>query len=134
MMSDDGVKDAQFVKLAGDASEGWYMTCPCTDPTANAKTKKFAADYQKKFNQSPGTYSAESFDVTNMIIDQLGKLGKDTSREKLRDALAKTSYQGLTKEFSFDGQGNLKKQAIFLYQVKGGKIDYLGGVDELTAG
>jgi branched-chain amino acid transport system substrate-binding protein len=134
MVSDDGVKDAQFVKLAGDASEGWYMTCPCTDPTANAKTKKFAADYQKKFNQAPGTYSAESYDVTNMIIAELEKSGKDTSREELRDALAKATYQGLTKEFSFDEQGNLKKQAIFLYQVKNGEIEYLGDVDELTAG
>jgi branched-chain amino acid transport system substrate-binding protein len=133
-MSDDGVKDAQFVKLAGDASEGWYMTCPCTDPTANAKTKEFAADYKKEFNQAPGTYSAESYDVTNMIIEQLKKLGKDTSREKLRDALAKATYEGLTKTFSFDENGNLKKQAIFLYQVKNGKIEYLGGVDELTAG
>jgi branched-chain amino acid transport system substrate-binding protein len=134
MMSDDGVKDAQFVKLAGDASEGWYMTCPCTDPTANAKTKEFATDYKKEFNQAPGTYSAESYDVTNMIIEQLKKLGKDTSREKLRDALAKATYEGLTKTFSFDESGNLKKQAIFLYQVKNGKIEYLGGVDELTAG
>jgi branched-chain amino acid transport system substrate-binding protein len=134
MVSDDGVKDAQFVNLAGDASEGWYMTCPCTDPTANAKTKKFADDYQKEFNQAPGTYSAESYDVTNMIVEQLRKLGKDTGREQLRDALAKTTYQGLTKEFSFDEQGNLKKQAIFLYQVKSGKIEYQGGIDELTAG
>lgn len=134
MMSDDGLKDAQFVKLAGDSSEGWYMTCPCTDPTANAKTKKFATDYKKEFDQDPGTYSAESYDVTNMIVEQLKKLGKDTGREKLRDALAKATYQGLTKEFSFDGQGNLKKQTVFLYQVKNGKIAYLGGVDELTAG
>lgn len=132
MMSDDGTKDDQFLKLAGKSAEGWFLTCPCTDPNVDEKTKKFAADYKKEFKEAPGTYSAESYDVTNMIIEQLKKLGGDVERQALADALAKASYKGLTKTFSFDDKGNLKEQAIFLYQVKGGKIEYQGAVEELT--
>lgn len=132
MMSDDGTKDDQFVKLAGASADDWFLTCPCTDPNVDEKTKKFAADYKKEYKEAAGTYSAESYDVTNMIIDQLKKLGGDVERQALADGLAKASFKGLTKTFSFDDKGNLKEQAIFLYQVKSGKIEYEGSVEELT--
>jgi branched-chain amino acid transport system substrate-binding protein len=131
-ISGDGSNDRKFVELAGDASEGWYLTCPCTDASVEAGTKKFTEDYQKEFNQPPGTYSAEAYDITNMIIEEMKKLGGDVDREALRDALKKASYKGLTKTFSFDDKGEFKGTDVFLYQVKGGKIEYQGNVNELV--
>ncbi|MFD4137968.1 MULTISPECIES: branched-chain amino acid ABC transporter substrate-binding protein [unclassified Streptomyces] len=131
-ISGDGSNDAKFVELAGDASENWFLTCPCTDATVEAGTKKFAADYQKEFGRAPGTYSAEAYDITNMIIEQVKGLKGDVQREALRDALAKASYKGLTKTFSFDENGEFKGTDVYLYQVKGGKIAYQGNVNELV--
>ncbi|MFF8385375.1 branched-chain amino acid ABC transporter substrate-binding protein [Streptomyces kanasensis] len=131
-ISGDGTNDAKFIELAGDASESWFLTCPCTDATVEAGTKKFAADYQKAFNRAPGTYSAEAYDITNMIIEQIKGLKGDVQREALRDALAKASYKGLTKTFSFDENGEFKGTDVYLYQVKGGKIAYQGNVNELV--
>ncbi|MDF3141522.1 MULTISPECIES: branched-chain amino acid ABC transporter substrate-binding protein [unclassified Streptomyces] len=130
-ISGDGSNDAKFVELAGSASENWYLTCPCTDATVEAGTKKFAEDYQKEFNRAPGTYSAEAYDVANMIIAEIKKAGKDVEREALRDALAKASYKGLTKTFSFEKNGEFKGTDVFVYQVKSGKIAYQGNVNEL---
>lgn len=132
-ISGDGSNDKKFVELAGDASEGWYLTCPCTDATVEEGTKKFAADYQKEFDRAPGTYSAEAYDITNMIIQEIKKLGKDgADRESLRDALAKASYKGLTKTFSFGENGEFNGKDVFVYQVKSGKIEYQGNVEELV--
>ncbi|MFF4831123.1 branched-chain amino acid ABC transporter substrate-binding protein [Streptomyces sp. NPDC001315] len=131
-ISGDGSNDAKFVELAGSAAENWYLTCPCTDATVEAGTKAFAADYQKEFNRAPGTYSAEAYDITNMIIEQIKGLKGDVQREALRDALAKASYKGLTKTFSFDENGEFKGTDVYLYQVKSGKIVYQGNVNDLV--
>ncbi|MDG9704002.1 branched-chain amino acid ABC transporter substrate-binding protein [Streptomyces sp. DH37] len=133
-MSGDGTNDAQFIELAGDASDQWFLTCPCTDATKEDATKKFAADYEKEFKLAPGTYSAESYDAAMMIIEEIKKLHEDggVERQALVDALRGVKYKGLTKEFSFDDKGEFTNQTIYLYQVKGDGIEYQGSIDELA--
>ncbi|WP_461027178.1 branched-chain amino acid ABC transporter substrate-binding protein [Streptomyces sparsus] len=131
-VSGDGSNDMQFVKLAGDSANGWKLTCPCTDPTQEEATKAFAEDYEKEYNQAPGTYSAESYDVAKMIISEIAGLEGDVSNEALLESLKKVKYQGLTKEFSFDDKGEFTSQTIYLYEVKDSKIGYVGNIDELT--
>ncbi|MBW1604707.1 branched-chain amino acid ABC transporter substrate-binding protein [Streptomyces sp. JJ66] len=133
-MSGDGSRDMQFVELAGDAANGWLLTCPCTDPTQEEATKKFAEDYEAAYNQPPGTYSAESFDVANMIIEQIAETGgADSDGGKLLEALRGVEYKGITKEFSFDDSGDFTNQTIYLYEVKDREIGYRGSVDKLSA-
>ncbi|MDX3093765.1 branched-chain amino acid ABC transporter substrate-binding protein [Streptomyces sp. ME01-24h] len=133
-ISGDGANDAKFVELAGAAADKWFLTCPCTDATKNESTKAFTEAYTKKFNTAPGTYSAESYDIANLVISEMKKLGKDVTREKLLAALKGVSYEGLTKTFSFDDKGELKIKNVYLYQVADGKIGYLGDVATLSNG
>ena len=133
-ISGDGSKDDKFVQLAGPAAESWYLTCPCTDATKEQNTKDFAAAYQKKFGVAAGTYSGEAYDITNMIIGEMKKLGKDVTRDKLLAALRTADYQGLTKEFSFDANGEFKGKNVYIYQVRSGKIEYLGDADTVSQG
>lgn len=130
-ISGDGSKDDKFIELAGDSSENWYLTCACTDATVEESTKAFSDAYQKKFKRPPGTYSAESYDITNMIIQEIKKLEGEVDREGLREALRKATYKGLTKEFSFQENGEFKGENVYLYQVKSGKIGYMGEVNSL---
>ncbi|MGD9481813.1 branched-chain amino acid ABC transporter substrate-binding protein [Streptomyces sp. TRM70308] len=133
-MSGDGSRDMQFVELAGDSANDWLLTCACTDPTQEEATKKFAEDYEAAFNQPPGTYSAESFDVANLIIEQIAETGgADSTSEKLLEALRAVEYKGITKEFSFDDTGDFTNQTIYMYEVQDREINYLGSVDKLTA-
>ncbi len=133
-ISGDGTKDDKFIQLAGAASEGWYLTCPCTDATKAQATKDFADAYQKKFNTAAGTYSGESYDIANMIIGEMKKLGGGVTRAKLLAALKGADYKGLTKEISFESNGELKAKNVYIYQVKAGKIEYLGDVDSVSNG
>ncbi|WP_240796228.1 branched-chain amino acid ABC transporter substrate-binding protein [Streptomyces sp. RFCAC02] len=131
-ISGDGSNDDEFINLAGEASEGWYLTCPCTDATAEEATQAFAERYEAAFQIPPGTYSAESYDVANMIIEQIAALNGEVDRQTLYQALAGVEYQGLTKSFSFDENGEFTEQAIFLYRVENGAIGYVGNVQELA--
>ncbi|WP_093801345.1 branched-chain amino acid ABC transporter substrate-binding protein [Streptomyces sp. Wb2n-11] len=131
-ISGDGTNDVKFIELAGEATEGWYLTCPCTDANVESATKEFTTEYKKKFKVNPGTYSAEAYDLANMIIQEMKKLGDKVDRQSLHQALQKATYKGLTKEFSFDDKGELKIQNVYLYQVKDGKIEYQGAVEELA--
>jgi branched-chain amino acid transport system substrate-binding protein len=127
-MSDDGSKDPNFVKEAGTASNGAYFTCPCADPT---KAASFFTAYKAAFNQDAGTYSAEAYDVANAIISAMKGLGADVTRQALATAVANVNYTGVTKTVAFGSNHELKTTAVYLYQVKGTDIDYLGAIDDL---
>lgn len=133
-VSGDGSNDPELLNLAGGAVEGWYLTCPCTDASENEATQAFAERYEEEFGVAPGTYSAESYDATNMIIETIAELGGDPSREELYEALANAEYEGLTKTFSFTESGALANETIYFYQVEGGEIGYLGETSELVGG
>ncbi|MGA4542244.1 branched-chain amino acid ABC transporter substrate-binding protein [Uniformispora flossi] len=135
MISGDGTNDPKFIELAGDASNNWYLTCPCTDANVEAATKQFTADYTKAFNTAPSTYSAESFDLTNMVIEQIKGLdaaGTKITRELMLGKLKTAEYKGLTKTFKFDEKGEFAGAGIYLYQVKSGKIEYEGNIEQLA--
>ena len=135
-MSGDGSNDPELIELAGDAAEGWYLTCPCTDASEEEATQAFAERYQEAYDTAPGTYSAESYDAANMIIQQIDALQGEggVDRQSLFEALSGAEYEGLTKTFSFEEDGSFAQQKIYLYQVDGGEIGYLGATDELAAG
>jgi branched-chain amino acid transport system substrate-binding protein len=125
-MSDDGTKDPNFVKLAGTAAaNGAYFTCPCSDATKNGS---FASAYKSAFNQDPGTYSAEAYDVANAIISAMKSLGGNISREALAKAAANIDYKGITKTVSFGSNHELKTNTVYLYKVNNGNIDYIGPI------
>ncbi|HVW81561.1 MAG TPA: branched-chain amino acid ABC transporter substrate-binding protein [Mycobacteriales bacterium] len=129
-MSDDGVKDPNFIKLAGASNaEGTYFTCPCSDPS---KAADFFTAYKAAFNQDAGTYSAEAYDVANAIITAMKGISGDITRQALVDAVANVSYDGITKTVAFGSNHELKSTTVYLYQVVNGAIKYLGAIDDLV--
>ncbi|MFB7668264.1 branched-chain amino acid ABC transporter substrate-binding protein [Kitasatospora sp. NPDC056138] len=132
-IASDGTNDRKFIDLAGDASEGWLLTCPCVDATVEPGIKKFTEDYRAEFKVDPGTYSAEAFDVTNLVIEQLRTLGTDATREALLDKVRHADYKGLTKRFRFDDKGEFPDRTAFLYRVESGRIAYQGNILTLAA-
>lgn len=113
----DGVKDDQFVKNAGDASDGAYFTCPCTD---GSKIPGFGDAYTQQYGTPPATYSAESYDVTTILLKGLDKGLKD--RASMLDYVKNYDGQGLTKHYKWGPDGELSDTPVFAYKVTGGKI------------
>jgi branched-chain amino acid transport system substrate-binding protein len=130
-LSDDGANDPKLIDSAGAAAaEGALMTCPCGDITANPAAKSFVTDYTAAAGMAPGTYSAEAFDATNVLLQAIDA-GKTTSKD-INDYLSTVSYQGLAKTVKFDAKGEVASNTIYVYEVKGGKVVYDGSVDELV--
>ncbi|MFE7559994.1 branched-chain amino acid ABC transporter substrate-binding protein [Kitasatospora sp. NPDC057500] len=135
-MSDDGTNDPKFIQLAGSASEGWQMTCPCLSAAASADpaAKKFVEDYTALAHQPPGTYSPEGYDTTNTLIQVMKSLGTDVDRQKVVEGLRTVDHKGLSKEIRFQPNGEVTEKGIYVYEVRNGRIAALGTVDKLIAG
>jgi branched-chain amino acid transport system substrate-binding protein len=133
LMSGDGSYDSHYISGAGAKNaEGTLLSCQCSSIADNPKGAQFVSDYKAAFGQDPGAYSAEAFDVANSIISVLKTLGDNPTRAAVVSAYANVDYQGLTKEIVFGPDHNLKVQTAFLYQVKNGKLAYLGDLTDLT--
>ncbi|MDX2709323.1 branched-chain amino acid ABC transporter substrate-binding protein [Streptomyces sp. PA03-6a] len=127
-ISGDGSNHSTFIPLAGEASQGWYFTCPCIDSSKNAKAKAFNKAYRDKFGTPPAAYAVEAYDIAKMIIQEFSNLGTNVSRAQILANLKKVKYSGLSKRFSFDDSGELESDRIGLYRVEGSEINYLGVV------
>jgi branched-chain amino acid transport system substrate-binding protein len=111
----DGVRDNQYVQLAGPAAEGSFISCTCAPSPAD-----FAATYKAKFNTDPGTYAPESYDSTLAFLTAIAA-GK-TTRKDINDYLKTIDIKGLTKQIKFDDKGEVVAKTVYIFTVKDGKI------------
>jgi branched-chain amino acid transport system substrate-binding protein len=130
LVSGDGSKDDQYLAQGGAATEGAYITCPCGGPVAaTATAQAFEKDYKAKYNVASGTYSAEAFDATNLIIAAIKAAGSDVTRQKVADLVKATKdFPGVSHTITFDAKGEGGTGQIFAFQVKAGKIERLGEI------
>jgi branched-chain amino acid transport system substrate-binding protein len=131
-VSDDGANDAKLITTAGSSeAQGALVTCPCGDISANAKAASFTSAYTASSGVAPGTYSAEAYDATNVVLQAI-KAGKKTGAD-INDFLKTVSYTGLTKTLKFDAAGEVATATIYIYEVKGDKVAFDGSVSQLIA-
>lgn len=118
IVAPDGVRDADFVKNAGDAAEGVYLTCPCL---SSAGFPDFTAAYKEvSGGKEPSTYSPEAYDAATILLSGIDK-GINT-RAALLDYVKNYKGQGLTKYFEFEPNGEGKNTPVWVYKVENGQI------------
>ena len=133
-MSGDGGCTPEFIKLAGDATEGFYCT-QAGLPLERMADKTFAERYKKRFSTEVQIYSPYSYDAVGVLVDAM-KRANSVDPAKYIAELPKTSYPGLTGRIEFDDKGDIKNGAITLYEAKEGKLnvlDVVGGTAPAAA-
>jgi len=111
-----------FVQTAGvDVAEGSVMTSPYLSNDTNAKTKAFAAAYQKAFNSEAEFHGAKAYDGMTIFIQAMKKTPNDLSGPKLIEAVRSITYDGLLGQFKYDEVG-LGLHATQIGILKAGKI------------
>ncbi len=110
-ISDDGTNDPQFVKQAGSASKGAYLTCPCGPAPTD-----FAAKYQASSGQAPGVYSVEGYDLTTIMLKAIDSGVKD--RAAMIASFKSYKGDGVGKHYEWDSTGELATTNTWVYQVK----------------
>ncbi|MEV1145567.1 branched-chain amino acid ABC transporter substrate-binding protein [Micromonospora sp. NPDC049799] len=124
MVAGDGVNDANFIKVAGDAvAEGTVLTCPCAPATA-AKGS-FLTDYKAAFeNAEPGTYADVSYDITKIMLEGI-KEGKATRADLLsfiKSYNKAGTATGVTYKFADTGELDPAEVVVWAFKVNAGKV------------
>ncbi len=111
-LSDDGSKDPTFGELAGAANaEGAQVTCPCADPLKIDAAAEFVEGMQAEYGKTaPGTFAADVYDVTTMVIEGLKDYDGDVEdiaavREFVVSIFDEANYEGVAKTYSWEESG-----------------------------
>jgi branched-chain amino acid transport system substrate-binding protein len=132
-ISGDGALDAGFVSAAGDAAEGSLLTCPCyfASEASPGELGEFATAYEEINGSVPGTYSTESFDAANILLE--GILAGNTDRASLLEYVEGLTTVGdaISKPVTFKSDGNIEAQGIFVFKVENGEIVLDTATDDL---
>lgn len=130
----DGALNPDYPTKSGPAADGSIITCQCAPvplyggPTTGALAD-YSTAYKAKYNKDPEAYGPEAFDAASLIIAAL-KAGK-TDRKGVLEYVKNANYQGIAKSYSFQPNGEPKGTPMHIYQVKNGKLVWLGLSDNL---
>lgn len=121
-----GTVDPEFIKRLGKSAEGILTEIEYTKYAAGAKdlNDRFKAKYKDDITGN-GAYA---YQAGWLLLDALERSGSATDKDKLRDAIAKTSIPKGPKLFlpstklEFDEQGQNKEAPLFIVQVQNGEL------------
>ena len=110
---------ADFMQLAGPASNGIYAAVPYASTMKTPKNEAFVKAYQDQYKVAPGKYSAAGYNTLNIVVDAIAR-AQTTDPDKLREALLKTDYEGPNGHFRFDEKGQATGFTVVLVQLENG--------------
>ena len=84
--------------------------------------QNFVKAYSAKYGGAPDALAALGYDATNIMLDAINKAGS-TDGDKIREAMTKEDFTGVTGQIKFDGDRNPVKSAVII-EIKGGKQVY----------
>jgi branched-chain amino acid transport system substrate-binding protein len=113
------------------ASDGGYYTNHYSPDDTRQIVVDWIANYGKKYTKDgqpvvPDALATLAYDATNILIASIEKANSDDP-DKVKDAMAGISWDGVSGKITFDKDHNPIKAAVIL-QVKDGKITYVATV------
>jgi len=120
----DGMQTPNFIKLAGDASDGAMASIPGLPKDQMPGGKVFLEKYKAKFNQEVELFAPMGYDAVFVFVDAMKRAGS-AEPAKFLPEIGKTDYQGVIGPIAFDDKGDLKNGPITIYVVKDGKWEPL---------
>ncbi|AXE33292.1 branched-chain amino acid ABC transporter substrate-binding protein [Chromobacterium phragmitis] len=127
LMGGDGWQTPEFVKLAGDASEGQFASSCGISRDKMPGFKAFDEKFKKEFNTDVQIYAPFEYDAVMVLVDAM-KRAKSTDPKAYLPEVGKTDYEGVTGKIAFDDKGDIKNGAVTVYQVKNGKWEVVSTV------
>ena len=117
-ISDDGVKDDTFIKVAGEYAEGVYASGP-KDTSANPLNIKAVNDHKTEFQSDPGAFFENAYTAMLAICNAIEKAGS-TNYDALTKALKEEWVETPIGKIKFDERGDAIGAGFAIYQVKDG--------------
>ena len=117
-ISDDGVKDITFIKVAGKNAEGVYATGP-KDTSKNPLAIAANEAHKKTYGSDPGAFYLNAYAATQAILNAIQK-AKSTDYAKVSNALHTYAVDTPLGKIKFDKKGDAIGAGFTMYQVKNG--------------
>ena len=117
-VSDDGVKDVTFIKVAGKYAEGVYATGP-KDTSKNPLAIAANEAHKKAYGSDPGAFYQNAYAATQAILKAIQK-AKSTDYTKVSNALRTYPVETPLGKIKFDKRGDAIGVGFAMYQVKNG--------------
>jgi branched-chain amino acid transport system substrate-binding protein len=117
-ISDDGVKDITFIKVAGESAEGAYASGP-QDSSSNPLSQAAVAAHKKTFNADPGAFFVNAYSAMLAMVNAVEKAGS-TDLAKVKKVLQSEKVDTPLGAISFDERGDAIGVGFSVYQVKDG--------------
>ncbi len=117
-ISDDGVKDQTFIKVAGPAAEGVYASGP-KDTTKNPLAIAAIAEHRKVYGSEPGAFYLNAYSAMLAIVNAITK-AKSTEYKAVHKALRTYVTDTPLGKIKFNDQGDAIGVGFSIYQVKNG--------------
>lgn len=117
-ISDDGVKDDTFIKVAGKAAEGVYASGP-KDTTKNPLAIAAIAANKSAYNTDPGAFFLNGYAAAQALLNAIEK-AKSTKYEAVARALRTYPVDTPLGKIKFDKKGDAIGVGFSMYQVRNG--------------
>ena len=118
-ISDDGVKDDTFIKVAGKNAEGVYATGP-KDTSSNPLSGISIEAHKKAYNADPGAFYEAAYSAAIALLNAIEKAGS-TDMPAVVKALRTEKVDTPVGKIHFDEKGDAVGVGFVMYQVKDGK-------------
>ncbi|MFN0117395.1 MAG: branched-chain amino acid ABC transporter substrate-binding protein [Elusimicrobiota bacterium] len=121
--------DPAFLKVAGPAAEGAYVTFLGSPPEILDSARDFVARYKSKYpGEEMKSYDHYGYEVASIFIEAIKNAGMD--RVKIIEYLKTIKFNGVLGETSFDEKGDTLNKTITLFQVKNGAFNHIERAQE----
>jgi branched-chain amino acid transport system substrate-binding protein len=117
-ISDDGVKDDTFIKVAKKYAEGVYATGPM-DVSTNPMAKAANAAHKKAYGSDPGAFFINAYAATLALLNAVEQAGS-TDYDAVAKALRTKDVATPLGNIHFDERGDATGVGFSMYQVKNG--------------
>jgi len=124
-ISDDGVKDDTFIKVAGKYAEGVYATGP-KDVSSNPMAKEAERKHMEKYGEQSGAFYLNGYAAAQAILKAIDN-ADSTDPEKIMEALRTNYVETTLGKIKFDAKGDAIGVGFSVYQVQNGEyveLDY----------
>ncbi len=118
-ISDDGVKDNAFIKVAGKNAEGVYATSS-KDVSSLPMYQEAVARHKEEFGTEPGAFYKEAYSAAIALLNAIERAG-DTAPEKIKAALHSKAANTPVGNIQFSPTGEAEGVGFSMYQVQNGQ-------------
>ena len=118
-ISDDGVKDETFIRVARKYAEGVYATGP-RDVSKNPLAVSFTEKYKEHFGKEVGVFSLNAYSAAQALLNGIAR-GGSTDYTAVSRALRSEYVETPLGRISFDDRGDAIGVGFSMYQVQNGE-------------